>query len=362
MSKVAIIGGAGRVGISFAFHLITQNICQELALIDTMEDQVMGERLDLMHATSEVHYTKISAGTGPELLHRADVIVIPAGARRRPDQSRLDLIRTNCGIIDYWMEMVNQVNRTAIVLVVVNPVDVLAYRAYMKGGRDRRRIFGLGNVMDTVRIRSNLAERFGWEPRYVNGYMLGEHGESIVPVWSQFSYAGMRFKDMPQIGQRALDEVFEDTRKAGAEVIRLKGGAGWGVGVAITMVVKAILLDERRVLCVSSVPDGAYGINEDVALSLPTIVGANGVEGYLEVKLDAGEQQALERAAHVLRDTYRQVAEADAPQAAPPPVLPAAKPAVIASRKPAAKPAPKAAAGKAASKPAARTAAAAKKK
>jgi len=335
MSKVAIIGGAGRVGISFAFHLLTQNICQELALVDVMEDQVMGERLDLLHATSEIHYTKITAGTGPELLHRADVIVIPAGARRRPDQSRLDLIRTNCGIIDHWMEMINQVNRTAIVLVVVNPVDVLTYRAFIKGGRDRRRIFGLGNVMDTVRMRANLAERFGWEPRYVNGYMLGEHGDGIVPVWSQFSYAGMRFKDMPQIGQRALDEVFQDTRAAGAEVIRLKGGAGWGVAVAITMVVKAILLDERRVLCVTSVPDGAYGIQEDIALSLPTIVGSNGVEGYLEVKLDAVEQQGLENAARILRDTYRQVSgveeaaakpeETAKPATAAKPVLPAKK-------------------------------------
>jgi L-lactate dehydrogenase len=358
MSKVAVIGGAGRVGISFAFHLITQNICQELALLDVNEDQVMGERLDLMHATSEVHYTKITAGTGPELLHRADVIVIPAGARRRPDQSRLDLIRTNCSIIDHWMEMINQVNRTAIVLIVVNPVDVLTYRAYMKGSRDRRRIFGLGNVMDTVRIRSNLAERFGWEPRYVNGYMLGEHGDSIVPVWSQFSYAGMRFKDMPQIGQRALDEVFDETRKAGAEVIRLKGGAGWGVGVAITMVVKAILLDERRVLCVSSVPDGAYGINEDVALSLPTIVGANGVEGYLEVKLDAAEQSALENAARVLRDTYRQVAGEDAPPAAA--AAPASLPTVKPAAKPAQRPTPAArnkAGTKSAGKPATATAA-----
>jgi L-lactate dehydrogenase len=308
MSKVAIVGGAGRVGVSFAFHLLCENICHELALVDILEDPVMGERLDLMHATSSLCNTKVTAGTSEELMADADIIVIPAGARRKADQSRLELIKVNFGIIDEWMAKVGKVNPDAIVLVVVNPVDVLTYRAYMVGGQNRQRIFGLGNVMDTVRFKSNLAERFGWDPRYVEGQLLGEHGDAMVPVWSQASYAGNRILDMPHIEQAALDEVFAATRKAGAEVIRLKGGAGWAVGVAITEVVRAILMDEKRVLCASSVPGGAYGIGDDVSLSLPTIIGKDGVEGYLDVKFSDEELAGIANAAEVLKQTYQQIA------------------------------------------------------
>jgi L-lactate dehydrogenase len=308
MSKVAIVGGAGRVGNNFAFHLLCENICHELVLVDIAEDMVMGERLDLMHATSSLCKTKITAGTDEKLLAGADIIVVPAGARRKADQSRLDLIKVNFNIIDEWMEKINRINTTAIVLVVVNPVDVLTYRAFVKGGKDRKRIFGLGNVMDTVRFKSNIAERYGWDPRYVEGQLLGEHGEAMVPVWSQLSYAGYLLKDMPDIKQEDLDEVFTATRKAGAQVIRLKGGAGWAVGVAITEVVRSILFDEKRVLCASSVPGGAYGIGDDVSLSLPTIIGKHGVEGYLKVDFSDEERAGVAKAAEVLKKTYEEIA------------------------------------------------------
>lgn len=307
MSRVAIIGGAGRVGVSFAFHLLCENICHELVLIDILEDPVQGERLDLMHATSTLCNTRVIAGTDENLLKGADIIVIPAGARRKADQSRLDLIKVNFGIIDKWMERIQAVNPDAMVLVVVNPVDVLTYRAFVMGGKNRQRIFGLGNVMDTVRFRSNIAEKYGWDPRKVEAQLLGEHGDTMVPVWSQASYAGYLLKDMPGCKQEELDEVFAATRKAGAEVIRLKGGAGWAVGVAITEVVRAVLLDEKRVLCCSSVPGGAYGVGDDVSLSLPTIIGKDGVEGYLDVDLSEEEKAGIAKAASVLKDTYSQI-------------------------------------------------------
>ncbi len=307
MSRIAIIGGAGRVGVSFAFHLLTMNIARELVLVDILDDPVQGERLDLLHSTSSLCHTRVFAGTDESLLEGADVIVVPAGARRRADQTRLDLIRTNFGIIDQWMEKINRVNKTAIILVVVNPVDVLAYRAFMVGGQDRKRIFGLGNVMDTVRLKSNLGERFGWDPRHVNAYLLGEHGDAMVPVWSQANYAGLRLKDMPDLDWNACEEVMAETKKAGAEVIRLKGGAGWAVGVAISEVVRSIILDEKRVLCVSSVPDGAYGIDGGVAVNLPTIIGKNGIEGYVNVKLSDEEMAGLQNAADVLKKTYAEI-------------------------------------------------------
>ena len=307
MSTVAVIGGAGRVGVSFAFHLLAMNIAHELVLIDILDDPVQGERLDLMHSTSSLCHTKVIAGTDPNLLRGADIIVIPAGARRQADQSRLDLIKVNFGIIDKWMQHINELNPNAIVLVVVNPVDVLTYRAYIQGGKNRQRIFGLGNVMDTVRLGSILGEKYSWDPRRVNGMLLGEHGDAMVPIWSQANYAGLRLRDIAAVKQEDLDEVFKQVRTAGADVIRLKGGAGWAVGVSISEVVRAILLDEKRVLCVSSVPDGAYGIQGDVALSLPTIIGKSGIEGYLNVNLDKDEVEGIEKAAQVLRETYAQI-------------------------------------------------------
>ena len=308
MSRVAIVGGAGRVGVSFAFHLLSEDICKQIVLIDVAEDPVAGERLDLMHASSCLGNTRFIAGTNPELLVGAQVIVIPAGARRRPDQSRLELIRQNVGIIDYWMDKINIYNPYAIVLIVVNPVDVLTYRAYCVGGQHRHRIFGLGNVMDVVRFKSILAERFNWNPLFVDAYLLGEHGDAMVPIWSQVSYAGLYVKDMDGIDDDLLKKVYMETRSAGAEVIRLKGGAGWAVGVAITEVVRSVLRDEKRVLCVSSVPDGTYGIESNVAISLPTIIGRNGVEGYVGVKLNDVETEGLQHAATILRETYSQVA------------------------------------------------------
>lgn len=308
MKRVAIVGGAGRVGVSFAFDLLSKDICKEIVLVDVAEDVVQGERLDLMHASSSLANTKIIAGTDPALLAGAKVIVIPAGARRKADQSRLDLIRTNVGIVDGWMEKIKVHNPDAIVLIVVNPVDVLTYRAYCMGGKNRQRIFGLGNVMDVVRFRSIMAEHFNWNPRFVGAHLLGEHGDSMVPVWSQVSYAGLRLADRNDLDAEKLKQVYVETRAAGADVIRLKGGAGWAVGVAISEVVRAILLDEKRVLCVSTVPDGAYGIEGNVALSLPTIIGRSGVEGYVNVKLSDEEQAGLEKAATVLRETYAQIA------------------------------------------------------
>jgi len=308
MSRVAIVGGAGRVGVSFAFHFLTQDVCKEVVLIDIAEDVLKGERLDLMHASSSCGDTRFIAGADPALLAGADVIVLPAGARRRADQSRLELIKTNVGIIDIWMEHIAKHNPGAIVLVVVNPVDVLTYRAYMKGGKNRQRIFGLGNVMDVVRFRSIMGEHFDWNPMHVGAYLLGEHGDGMVPVWSQVNYAGLRVRDMPGIDPEKLKQVYTECRSAGADVIRLKGGAGWAVGVAITEVVRSILMDEKRVLCVSTIPDGDYGIAGDVALSLPTIVGRSGVEGYIHCTLDETETEGLKNAAKVLRETYQQVA------------------------------------------------------
>lgn len=303
--KVGIIGGGGRVGVSFAFHLLTTKVAREIVLIDVARELAEGEALDLTHATSTIGNVKISHGW-IEAAAGCDVVVITAGARRKADETRLQLIQKNVGILDSTIEELMKVNKDAIILVVANPVDVLTYRAVMKTGLPPNRVFGLGNVMDMVRFKSLLAARFGWNPPDVQAFLLGEHGDAMVPIWSQAVYSGMKLSLIPGVTKDALDEVFQKTKTSGADVIRMKGGAGWAVGVSISEVVVAIATDSKKVLPVSTLPQGAYGIN-DVCLSLPTIVGKDGAEGHVVLDLETQELEGLKKAAEVLKQTYAQI-------------------------------------------------------
>ncbi|MEP0815233.1 MAG: malate dehydrogenase [bacterium] len=300
--KVAIVGGAGRVGINFAISLFLSGYAREIVLVDVLTDVADGEALDLRHATSLVGNVTFDSGDISKVAG-ADIVVITAGSRRKPDQSRLDLIRVNVGILDETIEGIVKYAPGAMIFVVSNPVDVLTYRALVKSGVSRTKVFGLGNVLDMVRFRSLLAAKFGWNPLDVNAYIVGEHGDAMVPLWSQASYGGILFRCLRSVSMSDIEAVFEETKKSGAEVIRKKGGAGWAVGISITEVVKAIATDSKAVLPISTDPDGKYGIS-GIALSLPTVVGKSGVEGYLDFEIEAAEMDGLAKAAQVLKETY----------------------------------------------------------
>jgi L-lactate dehydrogenase len=308
--RIAIIGGAGRVGVSAAFHLLTERLCRQLVLIDIMEDLLKGEREDLLQCTSVIGRIDVLTSASAEACAGCDVVIIPAGSRRKPDQSRLDLIKINVGIIDSAIETIKRVNRDCIIFIVSNPVDVLTLRAYIRSGFHHTRVIGLGNVVDSVRFRSYLAEHFNWEPRDVTAFLCGEHGDSMVPIWSNASYAGIQFKNLTGVNVKQLEEVYQKTRKTGAEMIRLKGGASWAVGVAIAEVIRAIAFDQKRILPVSSVPMGAYGINEMTCISLPTIVGHSGIEGYADMKFTKEELDGLRQSAKIVAKTYQEVEKA----------------------------------------------------
>ena len=305
--RIAIIGGAGRVGVTTAFHLLTEKLVRKMVLIDILEDAVKGEREDLLQCTAVTGACEIEAATSVEAVAGCDIVIIPAGSRRKPDQSRLELIKVNVGILDQSIDAIKQVNPDAMIITVVNPVDVLNLRAYLRSGFHHTRVIGLGNVVDSVRFRSYLAERFNWEPRDVTAFLCGEHGDSMVPIWSNASYAGIQFKNLTGVTKKELDEVYQKTRKTGAEMIRLKGGASWAVGVAIAEVIRAINFDQKRILPVSSVPMGAYGINEMTSISLPTIVGRAGIEGYADMKFTKQELDGLRESAKIVAKTYQQV-------------------------------------------------------
>src|SRR5271166_3645377 len=274
--KVSIIGGGGLVGSSAAYALQCGGIVSQLCLIDANADAARGHALELLHGACMTSDQRISAGTMEDVAN-SNVVVITAGLRRKPDESRLDLINRN---VDLFLSLLDQVKSAglkdnAYLVVVSNPVDVLTYLAVQRSGLPWQRVIGLGTQLDTARFRSYLARRLQVPPTQVNAILLGEHGDSMVPIWSSATIAGLPLEQWPGFSPTMQKEVFEETKTAGAQLIKLKGGSGFGVGLSIREVVHALALDSRRVLPVSTLQHGLYGIR-DVCLSVPTIVGCGG--------------------------------------------------------------------------------------
>ena len=291
--KISIIGGGGLVGSCAAFALQTGGIVREIALLDVNEDMASGQALDLLHGTPSVADQIITSG-GYEHIPDSDVICITAGLRRSPGESRLDLINRNVDLFVKILDGIQSVGtkQNAIILVVSNPVDVLTYLAWDRLGLDRTQVLGLGTQLDTIRFRSLIAQQLGAPPTQVSALVLGEHGDSMVPIWSSATVAGLPLDKYPGWTTHTATELFQRTKGSGAEVIRKKGGAGFAVGIAIRDVIESIALDSRRVLPVSSVQNGCYGIR-DVALSVPTVVGRQGVVGVHEIDLWPKEVQGI---------------------------------------------------------------------
>ncbi|MEZ6046690.1 MAG: lactate/malate dehydrogenase family protein [Planctomycetaceae bacterium] len=305
--KVSIIGGGGLVGSCAGFALQAAGIVREIALIDVNPDVAEGQALDLLHGSSLLSDQVIVSG-GTEQVKDSDVIVITAGLRRKPDESRLDLINRNVELFKKILADVKQhgVKKDAICFVVSNPVDVLTYLAVKELGLPASQVIGLGTALDTTRFCGILAGRLNVPPTQVSALMLGEHGDSMVAIWSAAQIAGMPIDKFPGCNPTVLAEVESKTRGSGAEVIKKKGGAGFAVGVAIADVIHSIALDQRRILPISSLQSGAYGIH-DVCLSIPTVVGRAGVLSQLEIDLWPKEVRGIQNSGKVLRETIEKV-------------------------------------------------------
>lgn len=301
--KVSIIGGGGLVGSCAGFALQCGGVVREIAMLDVNQEAAVGHALDLQHGGPSVADQKIVGG-GYEHIADSDFICITAGLRRKPDESRLDLINRNT---DLFMQILGDVKAagpksSAIVLVVSNPVDILTYVAAMKLGLPQRQVIGLGTQLDTIRFRSLIAAQLNAPPTQVNALILGEHGDSMVPIWSSATIAGVPLEKYPGWNTALAGELFTRTKGSGAEVIKRKGGAGFAVGIAIRDVIEAIALDRRCLLPVSTVQNGCYGIR-DVALSVPTLVGRQGVLEQLQIDYWPKEIQGLRASGAALRKT-----------------------------------------------------------
>lgn len=301
--KISIIGGGGLVGSCAAYALQCGGLAREIALLDVNQELAVGQALDLHHGGPSVADQRIVGG-GYEQIPDSDIICITAGLRRKPDESRLDLINRNT---DLFVKIVRDVQAagpksSAIVLVVSNPVDILTFVAARLLDLPAHQVIGLGTQLDTIRFCSLIAEQLGTPPTQTRALILGEHGESMVPIWSSATVAGLPLDKYPGWNASLANQLFTRTRGSGAEVIKRKGGAGFAVGIAIRDVIDAILLDQRRVLPVSSVQSGCYGIR-DVALSVPTVVGREGVLERMEIELWPKEMQGMRASGAALRKT-----------------------------------------------------------
>ena len=305
--KVSIIGGGGLVGSCTAFALQTAGQISDICLIDANKELAEGQALDLLHGASLCANQRIHAGEMAEVAD-SNMIVITAGLRRKPDESRLDLINRN---VDLFLTILDQIKQAGIkdnayLLVVSNPVDVLTYLAVRRIGLPWQRVIGLGTQLDTARFRSLIARKLKLPAKQVNALILGEHGDSMVPIWSSATVNGLPLDQFPGVTPTFQKEIFDETKGSGAKVIKMKGGAGFAVGVAIRDVIHAIAGDLRELLPVSSLQMGLYGIR-DVCLSVPTLVGCGGVRQQIELALTPRERTGLYQSAQVLRETIEKV-------------------------------------------------------
>ena len=315
--KVSIIGGGGLVGSMAAYALQVGGVASHLCLIDANKDAALGHATELLHGACLSADQRVTAGDLSDV-GTSNVVVVTAGLRRKPDESRLDLINRN---VDLFLDILDQVKaaglkESAYLVVVSNPVDVLTYLAVQRCGLPWQRVLGLGTLLDTVRFRSYLARRLQVPPTQVQAMILGEHGDSMVPVWSGATVAGLPLEQWPGFSPAVQKEVFEETQTAGATLIKLKGGSGMAVGLAIRELVQALILDSRRVLPVSTLQQGLYGVR-DVCLSVPTVVGCGGARQQVELPLTQKERVDLQKSARLLRETIHQVEARVGPVQAP---------------------------------------------
>jgi L-lactate dehydrogenase len=303
---VAIVGGAGAVGSSTAFALMDSGLVGEIVLVDIDDERAEGEAMDLDHGAYFTSSVRVRTGDYEDCWD-ADVVVVTAGASQNPGETRLELMERNAEI---FAEMVPEItaglNDDAVILVVTNPVDVLAYVTWAVSDLPAERVIGSGTVLDTSRFRHALSREFDLDPANVHAYVIGEHGDSEVLVWSSANLGGVPFERY--CAHRGVEDVDalksrigDDVRNAAYEIIERKGRTNYGVARSVTATVERILGDDDSILTVSTLVDGQHGI-EDAYLSLPCTVNRGGVRDVLEFDLSEAEQTDLEESAAVIRE------------------------------------------------------------
>lgn len=308
-TRVAVIG-TGNVGATFAYTLMLSGLAAEIVLIDANKSKAEGEAMDLNHGVPLSHSTQIWSGEYADCAGAA-VTVITAGAAQRPGETRLDLVQRNVAIFKQIIPQVVKNNPDGIILVATNPVDILTYASWKISGLPSERVIGSGTILDTARFRYMLSEHFNVDARSVHAYIIGEHGDSEVPVWSLANIAGMRLptfcasNDM-NCQDDALEKIFQKTRDAAYEIIERKGSTYYAVAVGLLRIVEAILRNQGTVFSISSYIQNFYGVS-DVYLSLPTIVDRGGAQRALRLDLNDKEIEGFRNSARVMHSIIQEL-------------------------------------------------------
>jgi L-lactate dehydrogenase len=303
--RKGVIVGAGQVGMACAYSLLIQNCFDELVLQDIATERVEGEVMDLIHGMPFVEPTLLQAGTIAEQGRDADLIIITAGAAQKPGESRLNLVERNVAILRSILADVVKYCPNAILLVVSNPVDIMTYVTLKLTGFSRSRVIGSGTVLDTARFRALLAQRLKTDPRSIHAYIIGEHGDSEVPVWSTANVAGMKllpgeWESLADKDKEELSAIFDRVKNAAYEIIERKGSTAYAIGLGVTAIARAILRSQEHIFTVSTLVKDFYGI-DDVCLSLPTVIDEHGAIKTVNLALSVAEETQLRNSARVLR-------------------------------------------------------------
>lgn len=300
-NRVAIIG-CGHVGATSAYSLLMNGSVEELILIDKDNHKLLGEVMDLRHAVPLAHQTSVHKGSYKEAA-KTDIVVIAAGATVRAEESRLDLLDRNARIVREIVRKLKRYKFDGIILMITNPVDILAQIAQEESGLPTNRVIGSGTVLDTARLRAMLSEKLKIEGRSIHAYVIGEHGDSEVATWCAARIGGAPLVDFCTPDCPDFDKMLEAVRNSAPDIVRRKGYTSFAVGTCVNRICEAILRDERTILPVSVMTSGQYGIS-GVYLSLPCIVGRDGIERVVELPLSYQEKQGLLSSAALLKETY----------------------------------------------------------
>lgn len=293
------IVGAGKVGSSAAFSILGRRI-GDVLLVDVSEKVALGEALDMMQAAPAIEFDGRIEGTSDyRKMQGSDLVIVTAGFPRQPGMNRIDLINKNAAITKSIVREVVKYAPECKLMMVTNPVDVMTYVAYKESGFERSRVFGMGNILDTLRFRSYIALELGVSREDIRGLVIGEHGDSMVPLVNFASVSGIPITAL--LEKEQIEKIVNLTKNSGADVIKLKGSTTYAPAVVISIMADAVLRGRNRVMSVSTYLNGEYGLSE-LSIGVPCILGRNGVEKILELKLDADAQAEFEKSAHMIKN------------------------------------------------------------
>lgn len=302
-----VVVGTGMVGSSAAYAMVLQEVAKEVLLIDIAEDLAKANVLDMHDAANFTNGVEVKYATYSDLMD-GDIIVVTAGAAQKDGQTRLDLLNINVKIIRDIVSKIKEVNKSVFILMVTNPVDVLTYIAATESGLPQGMVFGSGTFLDTARLRGLIHEDLNINPINVHAYILGEHGDSSFPALSSATIGGVLLSDIVNTDQTYRDDVAKRVREMAYKIIEGKKATYYGIGAAVSRICRAIIRDENRVMPLSVVLSGEYGLS-GIAIGVPAKLGSNGVEVYKEVRLDDQEKALLRTSAEVVKNSISQVTQ-----------------------------------------------------